>query len=97
MNINAMMQQAKKMQAELEKKKAELSKKEFTVEKQGITVVMMGDRKLKSVTINEILIDPEDKDILEDLTVIAVNEAIDLVNEAEDEIQSSSVPNGMPF
>jgi len=97
MNINLMMQQAKKMQEELETKKKELSKKEFVVEKQGITVVMMGDRKLKSVTINDVLIDPEDKDILEDLTVIAINEAIDKINEAEAEIQSSAMPSGMPF
>ena len=97
MNINLMMQQAKKMQEELETKKKELSKKEFVVEKQGITVVMMGDRKLKSVAINDVLIDPEDKDILEDLTVIAINEAIDKINEAEAEIQSSAMPSGMPF
>jgi len=97
MNINMMMQQAKKMQAEIEAKKAQLSKQEFIVEKQGITVVMMGNKKLKSVTINDILIDPEDKDILEDLTVIAINEAIDKVNEAEEELQSSAIPSGMPF
>lgn len=96
MNINAMMAQAKKMQAEMEKSKAELAKKEFKVEKQGVTLVITGDKKIKSININEILIDPEDKDILEDLMVIAFNDAIELVNEAEAAL-APEMPTGMPF
>ena len=96
MNINAMMAQAKKMQAEIEKGKAELAAKEFTVEKQGVTLVVTGDRKIKSININEILVDPEDKDILEDLMVIAFNDAMDMISEAEAAL-APSMPAGMPF
>ena len=96
MNMKSMMAQAKKMQAEMEKSQLELSKKEFKVEKQGATVIVMGNKRIKSININEILIDPEDKEMLEDLIVIAINEAfeqIDIANEA----LSSQTPSGMPF
>ena len=96
MNIKTMMAQAKKMQAEMEKGKAELASKEFKVEKQGVTLVVTGDRKIKSININEILVDPEDKDILEDLMVIAFNDAMDIIDAAEAEL-SPDMPTGMPF
>lgn len=96
MNINVMMAQAKKMQAEMEKAKAELEAKEFKVEKQGITVVVYGNRKIKSVDINEILIDPDDKEMLEDLVIIAINEANELIDDASEDMKSSAAP-GMPF
>lgn len=90
-----MMMQAKKMQAEMEKAQKELETKEFTIEKQGITVVISGKRKLVSVNINEALIDPDDKDIIEALIVIAVNEALEKVA-AEEERLRPQMPN-MPF
>lgn len=96
MNIKAMMAQAKKMQAEMEKGKASLAAKEFKVEKQGVTLIVTGDRKIKTININEILVDPEDKDILEDLMVIAFNDAMDMISEAEAEL-TPEVPTGMPF
>ena len=96
MNINAMMQQAKKMQEQIEKQKKELSKKEFKVEKQGVTIFATGDKKIQRIDINEALIDPEDKDIIEDLMVIAFNELIEQIEEAEEQIKSSAMP-GMPF
>jgi len=95
MNIQQMMKQAKKMQAELEVKQKELAKKEFTVEKQGVTIKIMGDKKIVSIDVNEFLIDPDDKETLEDLMIIAFNDAIALV-EAEEEKLSPQQPN-MPF
>lgn len=96
MNIQAMMKQAKKMQEEVEKKKEQLSKQEFTVEKQGVTVIIYGSGEIKSININEALIDPDDKELLEDLMIIAINEAITLVKEAEEELMPSPTP-GMPI
>lgn len=83
MNLQAMMAQAKKMQADMEKAKAELHKKEFVVEKQGIKVIVMGTKKIKSIDINEALIDPEDKDIIEGLIIVAINEAMDKISAEE--------------
>lgn len=96
MNINAMMQQAKKMQEEMESAQKLLHAKEFTVEKQGVTIVMTGDKKVKSIDINEILVDPEDKELLEDLMIIAFNDIIELITEAE-AANAPSAPAGMPF
>lgn len=96
MNINLMMQQAKKMQAEMEQQKKLLDKKEFVVEKQGVTVTMFGNKKVKSIVIDEILVDPEDKDLLEDLMVIAMNDAMEQID-VEIEANTPKVPNGMPF
>ena len=96
MNINAMMQQAKKLQEEMEKSKKELASQEFKVEKQGVTLVVLGNRRIKSIDINEVLIDPEDKEMIEDLMIIAFNDAMDLIDEKESEM-APSVPGGMPF
>lgn len=96
MSIQAMMKQAKKMQEELEKAQKEIFQKEFKVEKQGVTVVMTGDGRLQSLTIDEILIDPDDKDIIEDLIVIAVNEVKEIIDEELEAIQPKA-PGGMPF
>lgn len=96
MNINLMMQQAKKMQAEMEQQKKLLDKKEFVVEKQGVTVTVMGNKKISSIVVDDILVDPEDKDILEDLIVIAINEAMDIID-AEIEASTPQAPMGMPF
>ncbi|WKX02605.1 YbaB/EbfC family nucleoid-associated protein [Candidatus Mycoplasma mahonii] len=97
MNMNAMIQQAKKMQEEMEKSKKKLALKEFTVEKQGVTLVITGDKRIKSININEALVDPEDKDILEDLMIIAFNDAIKLIEEEETLMTPTMPGGGMPF
>ena len=96
MNIQAMMQQAKKMQKELEEKKNELKAKEFKIEKQGIELTIKGDRTISKLKIHDALIDIEDKDTLEDMIIITINEANKLISEKEDEIQPNS-PTGMPI
>lgn len=93
---NEFLKQIKKMQTELEKKQQELNETIFTVEKQGVTVAMKGNYKLESIKIDEFLVDPEDKDILEDLLVLTLNEAIEKVEAASEEI-APKMPGGMPF
>ncbi|QGZ97895.1 YbaB/EbfC family nucleoid-associated protein [Mycoplasma sp. NEAQ87857] len=86
----------KKLQKELEQKQAELENKEFTVEKQGITVTMKGNFQVLSINIDESLVDPEDKDIIEDLILITMNEIIDLIKEEQEKI-SPQTPSGLGF
>ena len=76
MNINALMQQAQKMQRDLTKKKDELNKKEFNGTSELVDVVFTGDKKLVSVNIKEADITSDDKEILEDMITIAVNDAM---------------------
>lgn len=92
MNIKSMMAQAKKMQAQVEENQKKLEKQEFTIKKQGITIVMSGSRKLLQVDINNALIDPDDKETLEDMIIIAVNEGLEQIAE----IEKQNMPN-MPI
>ena len=75
MNMQAIMQQAQKMQRDITKKKDELNKKEFTGTSELVEVVFTGDKKLVSVSIKND-IDNDDKEIVEDMFVIAVNDAM---------------------
>ena len=67
MNMQALMQQAQKMQRDLTKKKDELNKKEFNGTSELVDVVFTGDKKLVSVNIKEADITSDDKEILEDM------------------------------
>ena len=57
MNINEMLKKAKRLQGEMEKEEQELANKEFFVELQGIKVIILGNYKIKSIKLNEALID----------------------------------------
>lgn len=75
MNMQALMQQAQKMQRDLTKKKDELNKKSFNGISELVDVVFTGDKKLVSVKIKG-NIDNDDKEIIEDMFVLAVNDAM---------------------
>lgn len=87
MNMQQMMIQAQKMQRELKKAMDELAKQEFTVSKGGaVTVIMMGDGSLKSVSIDEDAFEKENKEMVEELIVMAIQELSEQVEEAKEEI-----------
>lgn len=95
MNMQALMQQAQKMQREMEKAQKELEAKEFEVVSAGggIKIVITGSKVIKSINIDKDIIDPEDKEMLEDMVVIAVNEAIALVVSQEQKILAKQQAN----
>ena len=87
MNMQQMMIQAQKMQRELKKAMDELAKQEFTVSKGGaVTVIMMGDGSLKSINIEEDAFEKENKEMVEELIVMAIQELSEQVEEAKEEI-----------
>ena len=87
MNMQQMMIQAQKMQRELKKAMDELAKQEFTMSKGGaVTVVMYGDGSIKSVSIDEDAFEKENKDMVEDLIVMAINELTEQIEEAKEEV-----------
>ena len=87
MNMQQMMIQAQKMQRELKKAMDELAKQEFTVSKGGaVTVIMMGDGSLKSINIDEDAFEKENKEMVEELIVMAIQELSEQVEEAKEEI-----------
>lgn len=78
MDMKKLMKQAKKMQEEIEKTQEELKNYVYTAESGGgaVKVEMSGKKEIKSLKINDELLDPEEKEMLEDLIIIAVNDAI---------------------
>lgn len=95
MNMQQMLMQAQKMQRDMQKKQAELEAKEFTVSKGGaVTVVVKGDKSIKSIDIDKDALDPDNKEMVEELVALAINEAIDQIKAKEAEI-SASVSGGM--
>ena len=77
MNMN-MIKQAQKMQADMLKMQAELEEKTYTAQSGGgaVTAEVSGKRELLSLTIDPDVVIPEDVDMLQDLIIAAVNEAI---------------------
>ena len=78
MNLNQLMKEAKKMQADMEKSQEELAVKEFEATAGGgaITVKVSGNKEIKEIIIKKEVVDPEDVDMLQDLILTAVNEAL---------------------
>ena len=75
MNMQALMRQAQQMQKDITKKKDELNKKKFVGTSELVEVTFTGDKKLVSTKIKSD-IDNDDKEIIEDMFVIAVNDAM---------------------
>ena len=96
MNINALMQQAQKMQQQMQKKQRELESKEYEFTSNGgaIKIKMLGSKEIKSLEIDEDLIDKDEKEMLQDMLMIAINEAISKI-EKEFESAMGSATGGM--
>ena len=77
-NMNQMLKQAQKMQADMAALQEDLEQREFTATSGGgmVEVTVDGKHLVKSIKINPEAIDPEDAEMLEDLITVAVNEAI---------------------
>ena len=76
-NMN-MIKQAQKMQQDMQRMQAELEQKEYTAQAGGgvVSATVTGRHELKSVTIAPEAVDPDDVEMLQDLVVAAVNEAM---------------------
>ena len=85
MNINNLMKEAKKMQASMEKSQEELAQKEFDATAGGgaISVKVSGDKTLKEIKIQKDVVDPDDVEMLEDLILTCVNEALRKVDSSQ--------------
>jgi DNA-binding YbaB/EbfC family protein len=77
-NMNQMLKQVQKMQADMMKAQEDLKTEEVTATAGGgmVTVTVSGDLVVKSITIDPEAIDPEDPELLADLVLAAVNEGI---------------------
>ena len=77
-NMNNLMKQAQRMQRQMEEGQKELEVKEFSAKSGGgaVDAVVNGKKELVKLTISEEAVDPEDVEMLQDMIVAAVNEAM---------------------
>ena len=78
MNQAAMMRQAQKMQQEMLRMPEEMETKTYSATAGGgmVTAVVTGKRELQELTINPEAVDPDDVEMLQDMVIAAVNEAM---------------------
>lgn len=84
MNMQNMMKQAQKLQKQMEQSQAELAATQFVGKSAQDLVVatLTGDKKVVSIDFNAAVVDPEDTETLSDMTVQAINAAIEEIDAA---------------
>ncbi|MEW6195107.1 MAG: YbaB/EbfC family nucleoid-associated protein [Bacteroidota bacterium] len=95
-NMQGMMKQIQKMQADMAKVQEELGNKTISAESGGgmVKVTANGKKEIVSISIDDEIAKSGDKEMLEDLIVAAINKALSAAGKmAEDELQS--VTKGM--
>ena len=82
-NMNSVIKQAQKMQEEMERVQEELEDKTVEATSGGgaVTVVASGKKEIISLKISPDAVDPDDVETLEDLVMVAVNDAIKKADE----------------
>lgn len=77
-NMGNMMKQMKKVQKQMEEMQNQLEESEVEASAGGgaVTAKVNGKKELVSITIDESVVDPEDVEMLQDLVMAAVNEAM---------------------
>ena len=83
MNMNALMKQAQKMQKQMEEAQAALAEQVVETTSCGgaVKVTATVKKEIKEIKINPDVVDPDDVEMLEDLILSAVNEALRQVDE----------------
>ena len=100
MNQANMIKQAQKMQEELRKMQEELENSVFVATAGGgvVKAAVNGRHELTALTIDPEAVDPEDVEMLQDLVIAAVNEALRKVDEASSSGMSRLTGmKGLPF
>lgn len=75
MNMQAMLRQAQQMQKDMLKTKDEIDNTEFTGESSFVKVTVKGTKKVVSVDIDAESLDSDDIEALQDMIVVAINQA----------------------
>ena len=88
MNINSLMKEAKKMQADLTKTQEEIALKEFDASVGGgaVEVKVSGAKVIKEIKIKPEVVDSEDIEMLQDLIMTCVNEALRKVDDEQSNV-----------
>lgn len=101
-NMTNLMKQAQRMQRQMEEGQKELETKEFTAKAGGgaVEACVNGKKELLSIKISEEAVDPDDVEMLQDMIVAAVNEAMGQAEAAGQELMgrmTGGLGGGLPF
>ena len=100
-SMNNLMKQAQRMQRQMEEGQKELETKEFSATAGGgaVEAVVSGKKEILRLTLSQEVVDPEDVEMLQDLIMAAVNEALRKAEEASSELMGKMTGGlgGMPF
>ena len=96
MNMNQLMKQAQKMQKQMAEMQEDLANKTLEVSSGGgaVKVTVNGEKKILDLVISPDVVDPDDVEMLQDLVMSAINEAIRQMDESVNS-QMSKVTGGL--
>ena len=95
MNIQAMMKQAQKLQADMMKEKRAIDDMVFEGKSSLVTITMNGKKEVTKVSVGVDQIEADDKEMLEDMIMIAVNDTIKKIDK-ETEQKMGKYTQGLP-
>ncbi|MFV0478949.1 MAG: YbaB/EbfC family nucleoid-associated protein [Anaerorhabdus sp.] len=98
MDIQKLLKQAQKMQGDIKKTEAELNEKEYagSASNGAVRIILKGSYEVVSMSIEDDLVDKENKEMLIDLVQIAMNDAMRKVKEDRDKLMGS-LTGGVSF
>ena len=97
-NMQQLLRQAQKMQADIQRVQKELEEKEVEASAGGgvVTVTVTGAKQVKSIHIDPQAVDPDDVEMLEDLVMAAVNEGLRKAEEMSNSQMAAVTGGGIP-
>lgn len=95
-NMNQMIKQAQKMQDQITELQEDIEARDFTATAGGgaVEVTLTGKKTIKSLNLKPEVVDPEDIEMLQDLIISAVNEAVNNI-ESTTENEMSKITGGV--
>lgn len=95
-NMNQVIKQAQRMQDQITELQEEIEARDFSATAGGgaVEVVLTGKKTIKSLTLKPEIVDADDIEMLQDLIISAVNEAINNI-EAETEAEMGKITGGV--
>ncbi len=97
-NMNGMIKQAQKMQAQITALQEEIENREFSSTAGGgaVEVVMTGKKEIKSLTIKPDVVDKDDVEMLQDLIISAFNDTVHKIEETSEQ-EMGAITGGVSF
>ena len=97
-NMQVMIKQAQKMQAQITELQEDIENREFKTSVGGgkVEVVMSGKKEIKSLTIHPDVVDKDDIEMLQDLVISAFNDAVHQIEETSEK-EMGAITGGVSF